>query len=135
MMALLIGMEHFHWFEEGSGRNPEGWDLGPLNIRQVSIFFTVYVFFQVWNQINARSLTPDMSGFSGLFKNRDVPGDRRHGGRGAGADHQRAVRRNGLQRGAAGWLDWLCVLAGTASVLAFGEVMRRVRLAMKPTVA
>ena len=32
----------------------------------------------------------------------DVPGHRRHGGGGAGADHQRAVPRRGLQGGAAG---------------------------------
>jgi len=38
-------------------------------VRQVTIFFTVYVFFQVWNQINCRSLTPDVSGFRGLHKN------------------------------------------------------------------
>ena len=28
-----------------------------------------------------------------------------------------------------GWFDWLCVLAGTASVLVFGEILRRGRLA------
>ena len=38
--------------------------------RQVTIFFTVYVFFQVWNQINCRSLTPNQSGLAGLSQNR-----------------------------------------------------------------
>jgi P-type Ca2+ transporter type 2C len=32
--------------------------------------------------------------------------------------------------------DWLCILAGTASVLVFGEVLRRVRLVCSgPTTA
>ena len=40
----------------------------------MSIFFTVYVFFQVWNQINCRSLTPERAGCTGLWREPDVPG-------------------------------------------------------------
>src|SRR5690606_28350970 len=40
-----------------------------FTVFQVSLFFSVYVFFQVWNQINCRSLTPWESGFRGLFAN------------------------------------------------------------------
>src|SRR5262249_49374026 len=69
MMALLLGMKHGHWFAEGSGPNPEGWEFAPLNVRQVSIFFSVYIFFQVWNQINSRALTPETSGLRRLFAN------------------------------------------------------------------
>ena len=69
MMGLLIGMVHFGWFAAGSEPNPENWDFDPLNIRQVTIFFTIYVFFQVWNQINCRSLTPENSGLRGLLNN------------------------------------------------------------------
>ena len=29
-----------------------------FTVLQVSLFFSIYVFFQVWNQINCRSLTP-----------------------------------------------------------------------------
>ena len=121
MMALLLGMEHFHWFAAGSGPNPEGWDSGPLNIRQVSIFFTVYVFFQVWNQINARSLTPDMSGFSGLFRNRTFLAIA-----GTVAVVQALIISvpfvgTVFSVEPLGWLDWLCILAGTASVLVFAE--------------
>ncbi|HVS38061.1 MAG TPA: cation transporting ATPase C-terminal domain-containing protein, partial [Gemmataceae bacterium] len=132
MLVLLIGMENFRWFAGGSGPNPEGWELSPLNIRQVSIFFTVYVFFQVWNQINARSLTPDMSGFSGLFKNRAFL---------AIAGTTALVQVLIISVPFVGvvfsveplrFLDWICILAGTASVLVFGEALRRVRLAMKP---
>ena len=35
-----------------------------FTVFQVSLFFTVYVFFQVWNQINCRSLVPEVSGFA-----------------------------------------------------------------------
>ncbi len=40
-----------------------------FTVYQVSIFFSVYVFFQVWNQINCRSLTPRESGFSHILEN------------------------------------------------------------------
>src|SRR5204862_52349 len=33
----------------------------PFTVFQVSLFFSIYVFFQVWNQINCRSLTPQNS--------------------------------------------------------------------------
>ena len=115
-------MEHFGWFAAGSGPNPDGWDLGPLNIRQVSIFFTVYVFFQVWNQINGRSLTPEMSGFSGLFRNPTFLVIA-----GTVAVVQVLIVSvpfvgTVFKVEPLGWLDWLCILAGTASVLVFGEV-------------
>jgi Ca2+-transporting ATPase len=129
MLALLVGMEHGGWFAAGSGPNPEDWDFAPLNIRQVSIFFTVYIFFQVWNQINCRSLVPQESGLKGLTGNPtflaiagtvavvqvliiSVPG--------LGA----VFKVEPLSV-----LDWLLILAGTASVLVFAEVGRRLRLA------
>jgi Ca2+-transporting ATPase len=130
MLTLLVGMEHGGWFAAGSGPNPDDWDFAPLNIRQVSIFFTVYIFFQVWNQINCRSLVPEDSGVKGLSRNPtflaiagtvavvqfliiSVPG--------LGAIFK--VEPLGA-------LDWLLILAGTASVLVFAEVMRRVRLTL-----
>ena len=67
MMALLLGMEHAGWFagdETAVARVPQ------LTMRQVSIFFTVYVFFQVWNQINCRSLSPRESGWPGCSRTR-----------------------------------------------------------------
>ncbi|MCS7271644.1 MAG: calcium-translocating P-type ATPase, PMCA-type, partial [Gemmataceae bacterium] len=69
MMGLLWGMKHYGWFAAGSGPNYEPWEFAPLNVRQVTIFFTVYVFFQVWNQINCRSLDPAESGLYRLFDN------------------------------------------------------------------
>ncbi|HWG43337.1 MAG TPA: cation-translocating P-type ATPase, partial [Gemmataceae bacterium] len=130
MMALLIGMQH-GWLAAGSGPNPENWEFGPLNVRQVSIFFTVYVFFQVWNQINCRALTPETSGFSGILKNPTflmIAG---------------TVAIVQILIVSVPWLggifkveplsllDWLCILGGTASVLLFAEAARRVRLAMR----
>jgi Ca2+-transporting ATPase len=131
MMVLLIGMQRYGWFAAGSGPEPEGWDFAPLNVRQVSIFFTVYVFFQVWNQINCRSLTPESSGLSGLLNNPTFLTIA-----GTVAVVQAIIisvpRVNHIFRvEALSWLDWLCILAGTASVLLFGEIARRIRLATK----
>jgi P-type Ca2+ transporter type 2C len=132
MLALLIGMEHFGWFAAGSGPDPDGWEFKPLNIRQVTIFFTVYVFFQVWNQINCRSLVPEESGLRGLTRN---PTFLTIAGTVAivqmlivsvpfiGAVFK--VEPLGL-------VDWLLILAGTASVLVFAEVVRLIRLAGRP---
>jgi P-type Ca2+ transporter type 2C len=70
MMVFLAGMHYDlggwgHWFAGAGDVDPQ---FG-LTTRQVSIFFSVYVFFQVWNQINCRALTPDTSGFHNLFGN------------------------------------------------------------------
>jgi Ca2+-transporting ATPase len=127
MLALLLGMEHFAWFAAGSGPAPAGWEFEPLTVRQVTIFFTVYIFFQVWNQINCRSLVPEESGLRGLTRNPtflliagtvavvqvlivSVPF--------LGTVFK--VEPLGL------W-DWLWIVTGTASVLLFGEAVRRLR--------
>jgi Ca2+-transporting ATPase len=131
MMTLLVGMKYWHLFAKDSGENPDGWDFAPLNVRQVSIFFTVYVFFQVWNQINCRSLVPQESGLRGLTRNPTflvIAG---------------TVAVVQVLIISVPWLgavfkveplslrDWLLILAGTASVLVFAEVGRRVRLALR----
>ncbi len=131
MMVLLVGMEHGGWFAASSGPNPEGWSFAPLNIRQVSIFFTVYVFFQVWNQINCRSLTPETSGLSGILNNPTFLTIA-----GTVAVVQAIIisvpKVNRIfQVEALSPLDWLCILAGTASVLVFAEVARRIRLSAR----
>jgi Ca2+-transporting ATPase len=131
MMTLLVGMQRWDWFAAGSGPNPDDWEFGSLNIRQVSIFFTVYVFFQVWNQINCRSLTPESSGLSGIQNN---PIFLMIAGTVALVQALiisvpwigRIFRVEPLSL-----LDWLYILAGTASVLLFGEIARRIRLAMR----
>ncbi len=132
MMVLLGGMTYRHWFAAGSGPNPEDWEFGDLNIRQVSIFFTVYIFFQVWNEINCRSLTPQSSGFRGLMHNRVFLGI---------VATIAAVQVLIVSVPFIGgifkverldMLDWLWIIVGTASVVLFAEVMRRLRLAMAP---
>jgi Ca2+-transporting ATPase len=132
MMVLLAGMEYGGWFKAGSGHNPPNWDFGRLNIRQVSIFFTIYVFFQVWNQINSRSLRPAVSPFRGLLENRPFL---------AIATTVAVVQALIISVPPLAvvfsveplsLVDWLVILAGTASVLVFAEIVRRIRLAARP---
>src|SRR5207248_2829357 len=66
MLTLLVGMKYGKWF---AGDSEPSSEFAGMTVRQVSIFFSIYVFFQVWNQINCRSLVPDTSGLSRLFAN------------------------------------------------------------------
>jgi Ca2+-transporting ATPase len=68
MLALLLGMKNLGWFAGDSGPD-NTWEFSPLNAHQVSIFFTTYVLFQLWNIINCRSLSPTETGLVGIFKN------------------------------------------------------------------
>jgi len=133
MMALLLGMKHSRWFAAGSGNNPDKWEFAPLNIRQVSIFFTVYVLFQVWNQINCRSLTPERSGLSGLLRNPAFM---------AIASLTLIGQILIITFGGAifsveplGLIDWLELAAMTSIVLIFSEIVRFIRRASKPLAA
>ena len=125
MVTLLLGMKHDGWFASGSGPNPERWEFAPLTIRQVTIFFTVYVLFQVWNQINCRSLTPDQSGLKRFFANPiflAIAGTIVIG--------QIIIVSIGGEIFAVEALDaidWLLIVAATSSVLLFAEVARRIR--------
>jgi Ca2+-transporting ATPase len=63
MLRLLVMMKN-GWFagdELVAG--------GLFTLHQTTLFFSVYVFFQVWNQINCRSLVPEVSGFHRLWDN------------------------------------------------------------------
>jgi Ca2+-transporting ATPase len=132
MMALLSGMEWQRWWAEPpGGGSPPAPDFPQLTVRQVSIFFTVYVFFQVWNQINCRSLVPAVSGLSGLFRNPTFLAI--------------AATVAGVQVliVSVPWLaaifeveplgprDWLWIVLGTSSVLVFAEIVRRVRFLLR----
>jgi Ca2+-transporting ATPase len=101
-----------------------------FTVRQVTLFFTIYVFFQVWNQINCRSLTPAVSGLRGLTRNPYFLGIASltvvgqvlivtFGGRVFDVEPL-------------GWLDWLAIAAATSSVLVFAEVARFVRQRVAP---
>jgi Ca2+-transporting ATPase len=124
MLGLLLGLKS-GWFAEGSGPNPERWEFAPLNIRQVSIFFTVYVMFQVWNQINCRSLSPEVSGLRRVWKNGAFLGIMT-----AIVVGQFLIISLGGSVFAVeplGVLDWLVIIAATSSVLVFAEVARQLR--------
>lgn len=140
MLTLLIGMKgtlfgQVHWSPWFAGDGPASDEFAPLTVRQVSIFFTVYIFFQVWNLINCRSLVPEQSGLVGLHRNPMFlviltiivimqvvlvmwP-----------------PLASIFKVGPLGGMDWLWIVIGTASVLVFAEIARRVRLASKKEAA
>jgi Ca2+-transporting ATPase len=98
-----------------------------LTTRQVAIFFTVYVFFQVWNQVNCRSLVPQESGLSGLGRNPTFLTIA-----GTVALVQVLIVSVPFLAGVfkvqpLGLVDWVWIVVGTASVVVFAEVARRLR--------
>jgi Ca2+-transporting ATPase len=125
MMGLLLGLENGWWLADPWGQKARTFP--ELTYWQVALFFTVYVFFQVWNEINCRSLTPRVSGLAGLHRNPVflvvigliVLGQ------------VLIVTLGGeiFEVQALGPLTWLAIAAGTASVLVYAEVIRRVRRA------
>jgi Ca2+-transporting ATPase len=116
--------------EDGSWRAMDEPDLDAtvnFTVLQVTLFFTIYVFFQIWNQVNCRSLSPRTSGLSRIWENRVFLA---------------IVALTALGQvmivtfGGAifkveplGPVAWLGVIAFTASVLLFGEIVRRLRAA------
>jgi Ca2+-transporting ATPase len=102
-----------------------------FTVLQVTLFFTIYVFFQVWNQINCRSLTPEMSGFSRILENPTFLVIA-----GLVAVGQFAIVTFGgtvFKVEALNLWYWLGVMAFTSTVLLFAEVARRIRLSMQKT--
>ncbi len=100
-----------------------------FTVLQVSLFFSIYVFFQVWNQINCRSLTPEMSGFFRIWENPTFLTIA-----GAVAIGQVVIVTFGgavFKVEPLGLLHWIGVIAFTATVLIFAEVARRIRLNMQ----
>ena len=98
-----------------------------FTVFQVALFFSIYVFFQVWNQINARSLTPDMNALRGLAQNPVFLAIA-----GIVAVGQIAIVSFGgtvFHVEPLGFFDWLAVIAFTSSVLIFAEIVRRFRRA------
>jgi len=127
MMVLLLGLENGWWLRDPDGEKAKSF--AELTCWQVAVFFTVYVFFQVWNEINCRSLTPEESGFRGLFRNKVFLGIV-----GLIVVGQVLIVTFGGDvfevRPLMPW-TWLAIAAGTASVLAYAEIARRVRLLLK----
>jgi Ca2+-transporting ATPase len=104
-----------------------------FTVFQVGLFFSIYVFFQVWNQINCRSLTPETSGFHNLFCN----------GMflliaGATAVGQVLIISIGgrvFKVEPLSLLQWLLIIVGTSSVLVFAEIARVIRRGKTSAVA
>jgi Ca2+-transporting ATPase len=99
-----------------------------FTVLQVSIFFSVYVFFQVWNQINCRSLVPQVSGFHRLLDNPTFLAIAA-----TVAIGQIVIVTFGgavFKVEPLSPLSWLVIIGGTASVLVFAEVARRVRMTL-----
>jgi Ca2+-transporting ATPase len=99
-----------------------------FTVLQVSLFFSIYVFFQVWNQINSRSLVPEVSGFHRILENRTFLTVAA-----TVAIGQILIVTFGgpvFKVEPLGPLEWIAVIAFTASVLVFAEVSRRIRLAL-----
>ena len=83
----------------------------------------------MWNQINCRSLTPDISGLSRIWHNPlflAVAGT-------VGIGQIIIVTFGGplFKVQPLSPLTWLCIFVGTSSVLVFAELTRRIRLMMR----
>ncbi len=93
-----------------------------FTVLQVTLFFTIYVFFQVWNQINCRSLTAHSSGLKGLFQNPTFLTIAALTAVGQvaivtfGGTVFKVQRLDGV--------TWLIIIGSTASVIVFAEVVR-----------
>ncbi len=99
-----------------------------FTVLQVSLFFSLYVFFQVWNQINCRSLTPKESGLTRIWENPTFLAIA-----GTVAIGQIIIVTIGgsvFKVEPLSLTQWLVIIAVTASVLVFAEVARFVQLAM-----
>jgi Ca2+-transporting ATPase len=123
MIALLILMESPYRWLAGTGLPSQ--EFPELTTRQVSIFFTVYVLFQVWNEVNCRSLVPEVSGLDGLTRNPIFLSVL-----GAIVLGQVAIVTFGgttFKVEPLHLADWLAIIGSTASVLVFAEIVRRLR--------
>jgi len=127
MMTLLLGMENGWWLGDPASEKSKSFP--ELTYWQVSVFFTVYVFFQVWNEINSRSLTPEVSGFQGLHRNPIFLGIV-----GLIVVGQLLIVTFGgevFEVEPLGPLTWLAIAVGTASVLVYAEIVRQFRLRLR----
>jgi Ca2+-transporting ATPase len=130
MMGLLLGMrgspDHPGWF---AGDGPWSSAFPDFTVRQGTIFFTVYVLFQVWNEINCRSLTPRVSGLQGLEGNPVFL----LVAAGIVVVQALIVSFGGrlFQVERLSWRDWVLIVAATSSVIVYAEVSRWIRTAWR----
>jgi Ca2+-transporting ATPase len=128
LLVLMKGSKEAPGLFAGTGAWSETTGEAPqFTVLQVTIFFSVYVFFQVWNQINCRSLVPEVSGFHRLFQNPTFLTIAA-----IVAVGQVVIVTFGgpvFNVEPLGLLHWLAIIASTASVLLFAEIARQIRLA------
>jgi Ca2+-transporting ATPase len=100
-----------------------------FTVFQVSLFFSIYVFFQVWNQINCRSLTPQVSGFHRILQNPTFIAIAST----VAVGQLLIVTFGGrvFNVEPIGPITWGWVIAFTVTVLIFAEISRMIRLAAK----
>jgi len=117
----------------------QGWFAGTGEWSEVFPDFTVrqgpssyaFVLFQVWNEINCRSLVPEVSGLHGLERNPVFSA--------CGSDNRICAGGHSLRLAVAvfqverlGWSDWIILVAATASVIIYAEISRWVRMWLAP---
>jgi Ca2+-transporting ATPase len=126
MLLLLVGLEnHWRFLDDAFGTPSRSFP--ELTYWQVALFFSVYVFFQVWNEINCRSLSPEVSGFYRLFRNWVFLGIV-----GLIVVVQILIVSVGgriFEVAPLGPWTWLAVIVATSSVVLYAEVVRQIRLA------
>jgi len=100
-----------------------------FTVFQVSVFFSIYVFFQVWNQINCRSLTPERSGLTSIWRNPTFVAIAA-----AVALGQIVIVTFGGNvfkvEPLSVWV-WLAIIVFTSSVLIFAEIARAIRVRLE----
>jgi Ca2+-transporting ATPase len=104
-----------------------------FTVLQVTLFFTIYVFFQIWNQINCRSLTSVQSGLAGFWRNRIFLAIA-----GLTALGQVLIVQVGADLFKVEPLRlevWALVVGATASVLVFAEAVRWLRRSFSEQIA
>jgi magnesium-transporting ATPase (P-type) len=99
-----------------------------FTVMQVSLFFSIYVFFQVWNQINCRSLSPRESGFHRIWENPTFLVIASI----VAVGQILIVTLGGpiFKVQPLPPLEWFYVILFTSSVLIFAEITRQVRVAL-----
>ncbi|MFZ9824139.1 MAG: calcium-translocating P-type ATPase, PMCA-type [Gemmataceae bacterium] len=121
MIALLLGMKHFHWLS-GDQLPNTAWEFAPLNEHQISMFFSGYVLMQVWNMINCRSLRPGQGVFRGILRNKAFLAIMA-----TIVVVQLLIVQTGYKTFMVtplGLFDWLAILVCSSVILAFGYLNR-----------
>ena len=114
-MVVVLLFLLFLWAGEG----------GVLSPRALTLFFTIFVFFQFWNMFNAKAFSTYHSAFTHLSGHREfflilfAIAIGQYLIVSLGGEVFRTVPLSAL--------DWLCIVGGTALIAVGGDVLRRLR--------